>query len=253
MKINIIFEDNNLLVVDKPAQMIVNRADTVKGSVTLQDWVEGYRGKFKNELSVEEKEKYMVNGYNKFDEFISRSGIVHRLDKETSGIILIAKNVETFMILQEKFKTHDVNKTYLALVHGKLDAQEGEIKEPIGRLPWNRTRFGILQEGRDAYTCYKVLQEKKYMGECLTLVEVYPKTGRTHQIRVHFQHINHPIFADILYAGRKTARNDRKVLGRHFLHAGKIEFTDILTSEKVVYESMLPEELASFLNTLESF
>nr|MBP6913674.1 RluA family pseudouridine synthase [Candidatus Levybacteria bacterium] len=229
MNIKIIFEDNNLLVVNKPAHVIVNRADTAKGSLTLQDWVEEYSGVLKDVLSVQEKEKFMINGYNKYDEFISRSGIVHRLDKETSGIILIAKNVETFMKLQEKFKTHDVVKTYLALVHGKLDSPEGEIKEPIGRLPWNRTRFGVLQEGRDAYTHYKVLEEKKYMGECLTLVEVHPKTGRTHQIRVHFQHINHPIFADVLYAGRKTARNDRKLLSRHFLHAGRIEFTDVLS------------------------
>ncbi len=253
MKIHIIFEDDNLLVVDKPACVIVNRADTAKGNITLQDWVEDYRGLVKNVLSDKEREKYMVNGYNKYDEFISRSGIVHRLDKETSGVILIAKNVETFIKLQEKFKTHDVNKTYVALVHGKLDSLEGEIKEPIGRLPWNRTRFGVLQEGRDAYTHYKVLQEKKYMGECLTLVEVHPKTGRTHQIRVHFQHINHPIFADVLYAGRKTARNDRKVLGRHFLHAGEIEFTDILSSKRVLYKSQLPEDLSTFLNTLESF
>lgn len=114
------------------------------------------------------------------------------------------------------------------MAHGLLEPSEGEINVPIGRLPWNRTHFGVIAGGRESVTNYKVL-EIKYLdlgrkGEQLSLVEIYPKTGRTHQIRVHLKHLNHPIFSDPLYAGRKTMNQDRKLLSRMFLHAAKIQF-----------------------------
>lgn len=247
----ILYEDENLIAVNKPAGMIVNRADTAKNAKTLQDWVEENFHTRKNELQDEDKNRYMVNGYNKFEEFVNRSGIVHRLDKETSGIILIAKNLKTFINLQEQFKSGNVKKTYIALVHGKL-SKEGEINEPIGRLPWNRARFGILREGREAKTLYKVLEYKSKNDNMFSLVEVYPQTGRTHQIRVHFQHLMHPIFADELYAGRKQSRDDRKMLQRHFLHATKIAFLNPKTNLPQEIISPMPIELSSFLQTLGS-
>lgn len=254
MNLNVIHEDSDMLVVDKPAGMIVNKADTAKGLVTLQDVVDDKFQFSDLTFPTESNEEYMVDGYNKLDEFKSRSGIVHRLDKETSGIILIAKNPKTFIKLQKQFKDKTIQKTYTTLVHGKIEKGSGEVIAPIGRLPWNRMRFGIFPEGRPAHTNYSVLShmtlaEGKFK-EDFSLVEVYPQTGRTHQIRVHFQYLKHPVFGDELYAGRKTGRDDRKFVNRHFLHASKISLNHPTTNKLVEYESKLPEELEAFLKKL---
>ena len=246
----IIFEDDELIVLNKPAGMVVNRADTVKDVQTLQDWIEE---KF-NVQGAKEKDtqNLIVDGYSKTEEFYNRSGIVHRLDKETSGAILVAKNVPSFINLQKQFKTSEVKKVYLALLHGNLVPSEGEINAPIGRLPWNRKRFGVIPSGREARTLYKVLSVKKSVekNEDLSFVEVYPQTGRTHQIRVHFQYLNHPIFGDELYAGRKIARDDRKILTRHFLHAAKISFNHPASGLRMNLEAELSKELKDFLAKL---
>jgi 23S rRNA pseudouridine1911/1915/1917 synthase len=124
---------------------------------------------------------------------------------------------------------------------------------PVGRLPWNRTRFGVLAGGKQATTHYRVISNFKSpvkQKEELSLLELYPKTGRTHQIRVHLKYLNHPIFGDELYAGRKTARDDRKVLQRFFLHAKKISFFHPQTEKRVEFESPLPEELQNMLEVL---
>ncbi len=253
MKPTVIFEDENLLVISKPAGMVVNKADSAKNHKTLQDWVDE-QIHVKDITPKMDVKEYIVEGYNKYDEFVSRSGIVHRLDKETSGILLIAKNPETFIDLQNQFKSGKVHKTYITLVHGKVEEVQGVIDAPIGRLPWNRMRFGIYPEGRQAVSNYKVIEYKKVKDqkneEDVTMVEVYPQTGRTHQIRVHFQHIKHPVYGDELYAGRKTGKKDRKILSRHFLHASKIEL-EYPDATRVVYESELPEELTQFYSTLE--
>lgn len=238
-----------MLAVVKLAGMIVNRADTSKHLITLQDVVE--ETYHISETVNMDQEKFVIEGYNKFDEFISRSGIVHRLDKETSGIILVAKNIQSFISLQNQFKKSLVEKTYLALVHGRLEEKEGEIDAPILRLPWNRMRFGVHTEGRTSKTLYSVVEYRKLpSSEVASLIEVYPQTGRTHQIRVHFQHIKHPIFGDELYVGRKAARDDRKLLNRHFLHASKISFLHPEAGNRMVLESPLPEELTNFLESL---
>jgi 23S rRNA pseudouridine1911/1915/1917 synthase len=177
---------------------------------------------------------------------------VHRIDKETSGILLVAKTPQAFDDLQKQFKERTIKKTYLALVHGKVVPETGEISVPVGRLPWNRKKFGVLAGGREAVTKYKVLSilylvfGKK--EEPFSLLELYPETGRTHQIRVHLKYFNHPIFADFLYAGRKTSRDDRKVLSRVFLHAEKIIFTHPVSKKSITLESPLPEELQKIIN-----
>lgn len=239
MNIKILFEDDYLLVIDKPSGMIVNRSDTTKGEKTLQDFVEEY-------LKITN-----TNVQNDF-EFTNRAGIAHRLDKETSGIILVAKTHDSFENLQKQFKERKVKKTYLALAHGKIEPKIGEINVSVGRLPWNRKRFGVLSGGREAVTEYKTIKNFRSTvnHEPLTLVELNPKTGRTHQIRVHLQYIKHPIFADPLYAGRKTGRNDRKLLSRVFLHASKISFSHPGKNEIVSFKSPLPEELKDFLSGL---
>lgn len=231
--IKIIYIDNDILVIDKPSGITVNNADTTKGQFTVQDYLQ---------------EKFpFSNPTNDESDFYKRAGIVHRIDKETSGILVVARNKESFENLQSQFKERKVNKTYIALVHGHVDSKEGEISVPVGRLPWNRKRFGVLAGGREAITFYKVLE--KYQKP-FTLLELTPKTGRTHQIRVHLKYFNHPIFGDFLYAGRKTSRQDRKVLERFFLHAQKINFFHPKTQKKVEFESPLPLELKQVLEVV---
>lgn len=245
----ILYEDNDLLIINKAARVIVNRSDTTKGEETVQDIVEKHLG-----LSAYYNTKPVPEGEFKSPEetFKERSGIVHRLDKETSGILLVAKTLPAFIELQRQFKERVVKKTYLALAHGLLKPTEGEIHVPVGRLEFNRKRFGVVAGGRESVTKYKVL--KTYRNpktkEPLSLVELYPQTGRTHQIRVHLKHLNRPIVSDELYAGRKTARDDRKHLGRLFLHAAGITFFHPITEKVMELKSELPNDLQTYLQTL---
>ena len=237
-EIKILYQDSDILVLDKPAGITVNRSDTTKGEETIQDWIEKRIDEFGFQIKDEERET----------DFYKRAGIVHRIDKETSGILLVAKNRESFEDLQRQFKERIVKKTYIALVHGKVTPGEGEINVPVGRLPWDRKKFGILAGGKPAITKYKVLSEfeidiNKKKVEWVSLLELNPLSGRTHQIRVHLKYFNHPIFSDFLYAGRKTSRDDRKILERVFLHANKISFSHPKTLKTVSFESPLPLEL----------
>lgn len=250
MDIPIIFEDEALLIVDKPAGITVNRAETTKDTLTVQDWAE----KKLNIIYKAVASKYGDTDWNPENDFYQRGGIVHRLDKETSGVLVIAKTPTAFVELQRQFRERIVKKTYIALAHGVVTPQEGEISVPVGRLPWNRNRFGILPGGRESKTVYKVLSYYHYQNSATqnaSLLELYPQSGRTHQIRVHLLYLNHPLFSDLLYAGRKTARADRKVLSRIFLHAAKITFLHPTTKKYVTYEAPLEKELAAFINTLE--
>lgn len=240
--IPIIFEDNDIIVINKPAGVIVNRADTTKDLFTVQHFAE-------KKIGIDSTK---VNDTS--SEFERRGGVVHRLDKETSGCMILAKNERSFVALQKQFKSGEVSKTYTFVSHGKITPTEGLINVPIGRLPWNRMRFGILPQGREAQTEYKVVSYKTLSvgkeEEALTLAEAYPKTGRTHQIRVHMLHIGHPIFADSLYAGRKNIKSDRKLLSRHFLHASKISFNHPVTGIRLSFDAPLSAELVDFLSIL---
>ncbi len=232
MEPKIIFEDEEISVLDKPSGWITNDAETTKGQPTIQGWL---------------RQNFTFPVFN-FQEL--RNGIVHRLDKETSGILLVAKTKEAFRDLQRQFKDREVQKTYTALVHGSTLPQEGEISAPVGRLPWRRDRFGVLPGGREATTEYKVIESYALEGDIFELLKLKPKTGRTHQIRIHLKHIGHPIVADEFYAGRKTARNDRKWCPRLFLHASGIVFLHPTTSKLLNFKSELPRELASVLGRL---
>ncbi len=249
-EMKIIYEDDDILALDKPSGITVNRSDTTKGEETVQDWID-------REFRIPRPRQAKRGGQNsefRIDEesdFYKRSGIVHRIDKETSGILLVAKSPEVFENLQKQFKERVIKKTYLALVHGKVVPETGEISVPVGRLPWDRKKFGVLAGGREAVTKYKVLSIMYLVfgkkEEPMSLLELYPETGRTHQIRVHLKYLGHPIFADSLYAGRKTSRDDRKILGRVFLHAHKIAFTHPVTGKQIALESPLPEELQKII------
>ncbi len=236
MEPKIVFEDEYLVVIDKPAGMIVNRADTTQNMVTVQDWAE---------------EKILpinTNTTNTTNDFYKRAGVVHRLDKETSGLLLIAKTLEAFVNLQAQFKNREVKKKYLALVHGKVIPEEGEINAPVGRLPWNRERFGVMPGGREAITKYKIVKYYNLNSNIYTLLELAPETGRTHQIRVHLKYLGFPIVGDSFYAGRKQARDDREFCPRVFLHAGFISFAHPVTKEKLEFKSDLPAELKKVLD-----
>ena len=234
----IVFEGTSFLVLEKPPGWVVNRAETTRGIQTIQDWIEE-KLKIKNlKLKIP-------------SDFIRRSGVVHRLDKETSGLLLIAKTPEAFENLQEQFKERRVEKRYLALVHGRVQPDSGEINAAISRSPFNRKKFGVFLGGREAVTKYKILgyYDTRRLGK-FSLVELEPKTGRTHQIRVHLKYIGHPVVGDDFYAGRKTAGLDRKWCGRQFLHASYLAFFHPETGEKLEFTSPLPTDLEAVMKKL---
>ncbi|MCH7951443.1 RluA family pseudouridine synthase [Patescibacteria group bacterium] len=241
MEPQVLHEDDSILVVDKPAGMVVNRATTVRGA-TLQDW-------------VEENFQFPI-----FRDSRLRNGIVHRLDKETSGVVVIAKTAESFVRLQEQFARRTVSKVYLALVHGEVKPRMGSIALPLARSQRNRERFAVSAIGKKAKTSWRVLGVYKnlrrsgvntrgYQG--FSFLEIKPKTGRTHQIRVHMAHLKHPIVGDVRYTGRKRGREDRKWCSRQFLHAARLAFGHPQSGRRVRYEASLPEDLSAVLELLD--
>lgn len=226
----IIFEDKTILVIDKPAGMVVNRVKTIEGK-TIQDWLEDYL-------------KIKGRGIGE------RAGIVHRLDKETSGILVVAKTQKVFEDLQQQFKQRRVEKRYLALVHGKVEPKEGTIEAPITRSPFNRKKFGVFLGGRPAKTKYKVKKYYSLFTNHYSLLELAPTTGRTHQIRVHLKYLGYPVVADEKYAGRKTARADRQWCPRQFLHASYLSFAHPETGKKIKFTSEFPKDLKKPLTNL---
>lgn len=211
--IKIVFENDDYLVINKPAGISVH--GTGKSTeVTVVDWI------LKHYPEIEGVGEPMTSDEGRV---IERPGIVHRIDKETSGILLIAKNSESFSFFKEKFKNREINKTYFAFIYGKPKDERGSINLAIGRSEsgvrkWE-TGKKARGELREALTRYKVLQSNKDAS----LLEVWPATGRTHQIRVHMKAIGHPIIADALYAPSRPA-----ILGfkRLALHASRLIFTD---------------------------
>lgn len=246
MVIPVVFEDDDLVVIDKPAGIVVNKAQSVKGE-TVQDWAEK-----KYQISI----RQLADKYQKEEtpeeesEFFQRSGIVHRLDKDTSGLLIIAKNPQAFLLLQSQFKERTVVKNYLALVHGAISPEKGTIAATVGRLPWNREKFGIIVGGRPSRTDYCVKKIYSYKNEKLSLLEVIPHTGRTHQIRIHLKYLGHSIVSDSLYAGRKTCRKDLGFCPRLFLHASHISFNQPVSGARLNFESSLPDDLEGVLEKL---
>lgn len=243
-KPDIVLNRSSFLVLNKPPGWIVNDAATVKNQPVIQKW-------------LADKFSYPIAKDREY-----RSGIVHRLDKETSGLLIVAKTQKAFINLQKQFKERKVEKEYTALVHGKIEVKKGSVEAPVGRLPWRRDRFGVLPGGRVASTKYKLvsfyeLKLDQRVGRSggremsgFSLLKLFPKTGRTHQIRIHMKHIGHPLVADDFYAGRKRARADRKWCPRLFLHASTLVFTNPETQEKVKVESHLAADLQEALKNL---
>ncbi len=219
--LNIIYEDDDLLVIDKPAGLTIYPAPG-HPSHTL---VNAILSHFPHLADISDS---------------LRPGIVHRLDKDTSGVMLVAKNRAAQLSLMNQFKTHSVVKAYLVLVKGHLVPEEGIIEAPIGRDPRNRKRMAVVTKGREARTQYNVV---KYMGN-YTLLEVRPETGRTHQIRVHLLAIGYPVVGDPVY-GIKSA-----YLARQFLHACRLGFHLPSTGDYVEFTSELPPDLEQALKDI---
>jgi 23S rRNA pseudouridine1911/1915/1917 synthase len=222
--IKILYENDDLLVIDKPAGLTVHPAPG-HPSHTLVNAVLSH-------LSEIEEEGDVI-----------RPGIVHRLDKDTSGLMLVAKNNVALANLSDQFKSRSVKKVYITLVKGIIKPEKGVIDAPIGRDSGDRKKMAVTGEsrGRQARTNYRVL---RYVGKN-SLLEITPETGRTHQIRVHLAAIGYPVFGDITY-GKKSA-----FLNRQFLHAHRIGFHLPSSGKFVEFESPLPEDLEKALKELD--
>jgi len=254
MEIPIIFEDSEIVVIDKPAGIVCNRADTLKEE-TLQDW---WKVRYEPQLKIYQS---MEPENEEIKYFVERLGLVHRLDRETSGVMVMAKTPQAFTELLRQFKERVVQKEYIALTHGYWSALQGEINLPIGRRRDDRKKFGVRDGGRESVTEYQVLGEysswefskdlkvddRGYVG--FSLVKFRPKTGRTHQIRVHAKQMGHPLVGDSDYAGRKRSREDRKWAQRVMLQAQKIEFEHPRNGKRISFESN-SEELNLVLKLL---
>ncbi len=255
LPLTIVFEDNDLAVIDKPAGMMVHA-----GAGATED--ARNQGTLVNALLHHFQSLSSTAGE-------LRPGIVHRLDKETSGLIIVAKNDRTHQALSEMFSSRSLRKTYLALVHGEVKQESGTINAPVSRDLVRRTRMTTRRSdtGRTAISHYKVLRRLSTRYGRFTLVSVRIETGRTHQIRVHMASIGHPVVGDTLYgapgriqlAGVATLRKKRDVevsgealsLDRNFLHAAELEFKHPRTGKDLALISELPAELKGFLALLE--
>jgi 23S rRNA pseudouridine1911/1915/1917 synthase len=222
LPLEILYEDADLVAVNKPAGMVVHAGAGRHSGTLVNALLHHFRALSK------------VGG-------ALRPGIVHRLDRLTSGVILVARNDAAHRNLAEQFASRRVEKVYLALVHGQIKADRGKVTSPIARDPVRRIRMtSKLSRGRSAITEYQVLQR----FDKFTLLEVRIGTGRTHQIRVHLASLGHPVAGDKLYGAPASD------LGRYFLHAQRITFTSPASGERITVEAPVPAELQQYLDHL---
>ena len=219
--LNILYDDDDVIVIDKPKGMVVHPAN---GNYT-GTLVNAIMSKFGDNLSG-------ING-------VIRPGIVHRIDKDTSGVLVIAKNDKAHLKLAEQLKEHSMTRVYVAVVRGKLKEKVGTIDAPIGRNPKDRKKMGVVANGKRAVTHYKVIKE---LDDC-SVIEVRLETGRTHQIRVHMSYIGHPLLGDSVYSNGK---NKYGFVGQA-LHAKILGFIHPSTGEYMEFSSNLPEEFERLL------
>lgn len=218
--LDIIYEDKDILVLNKPRGLTVHPGAGNRSGTLVNALLHHYSG---SRLPT-------IGG-------VERPGIVHRLDKDTSGVLLVAKNDKAHQSLSAQFKDRTIQKTYLAIVKGSPKKDEGTISEPIGRHPVNRKKMAVSQKGREAITHYKVLKRFKNYS----LVELRPKTGRTHQLRVHMKHLGHPISGDPIYNEGDDSNH------RLQLHAYKIRFLHPSTGKEMEFEAKLPDDMLNLI------
>ncbi|HKO99764.1 MAG TPA: RluA family pseudouridine synthase [Pyrinomonadaceae bacterium] len=234
--ITIVFEDDDVVVVNKPAGLVVHpAAGTPSGTLA-------------NALAYHFEKLSTHAG-------AVRPGIVHRLDKDTSGLLVVAKTEAGHENLADQFRAREISKNYVALVYGVVKQESGRIEQPIARDPRNRTRMAVVPGGRGALSLYRVRRS----FNSFTLLDVDLKTGRTHQIRVHLSWLKHPVVGDDLYSGgRENGITDVKLraqirkLKRQFLHAEELGFRHPRTGESLKFKAPLPVELSALLSELEA-
>lgn len=233
--LDVVYEDEHLVVVNKPAGLVVHPAAGIES------------GTLANALAYRFQKLSATGG-------TIRPGIVHRLDKDTSGLMVVAKTEQAHENLSDQFRARTVFKRYVALVYGVVKQQQGRIEQPIARDARNRTRMAVVPGGRDALSLYTV--RRQY--DVFTLVDVELKTGRTHQIRVHLAWLKHPVVGDTLYSGGREnsvqdpqRRAQIRRLSRQFLHAEELAFSHPATGERMRFVASLPAELSGFLDNLE--
>lgn len=278
----ILYENADLVAIEKPAGIVVNAADTAQGETIQSWWSSRLPRTVRGEYEFPEGWEQLIPDdwtpeYGTAEEiFAERGGIVHRLDKETSGVLLLAKHPGSLVHLLMQFRLRQTKKKYLCLVHGKFKIEEDTVSFPIARSSIDRMKFQVVPDGRPSETKYCVLnsftqfdvkafadqhkntiEKQKHLRQKLTksyqgfsLVECQPKTGRTHQIRVHMTHLRHPIVADPLYVGTKRHNLDQLWCPRLFLHAAQLEWTDPRSGQTSRVESPLPQDLAQALEFL---
>lgn len=222
--LNIVYEDKDLIVVNKPKGMVVHPA------------FGNYEGTLVNALMHHCKDLSTING-------VIRAGIVHRLDKDTSGLLVACKNDLSHKNLSKQFSDKTVTRKYVALVHGVINHNLGKIEAPIGRSKEDRKLMGIVEDGKEAITHFRVLERFKNN----TLVELTLETGRTHQIRVHLKYIGHPVVGDPQYGLRKD-----KIESGQFLHAQTLGFVHPKTKKYLEFSSELPTYFNDFLSELKN-
>jgi 23S rRNA pseudouridine1911/1915/1917 synthase len=221
--LTVVYQDDALIVIDKPAGLSVHPGPGHSDGTLV------------NALLARCPDIQGIGG-------VIRPGIVHRLDKDTSGLMLVAKTEEAHQSLSAQFKEHTVTKGYLALSVGVVEPASGQIDAPIARDPRHRKRMAVVMGGREARTRYQVVQ--RFDG--YSLLEVYPETGRTHQIRVHLAYLGHPLLGDGVYGKRSP------LLDRHFLHAHYLGFRHPTSGELIEFRSDLPDDLRRAVETLRS-
>ena len=223
LNLDIVYEDLDVAVINKPKGMVVHPGAGVN------------EGTLVNGLLYEMDDLSEING-------VIRPGIVHRIDKDTTGLLMVAKNDMASLSLTEQLKKHECKRIYYALVYGEFEEERGRINAPISRSKEDRKKMAVDKDGKEAITNFKVL--KRYKG--YTLLELKLETGRTHQIRCHMEYIGHPLVGDKVYGRRKVIGD----LGQ-FLHAKIIGFKHPRTNEWMEFDSKLPDYFTDFLNTLE--
>ena len=274
----VLHADADLAVIHKPAGWVVNRTETTKNQ-TIQAWWEGllatqtWPTDWEAQVPQDQNSEFGTPS----EIFAQRGGVVHRLDKETSGVMLLAKHPGALAALLTQFRERQVEKTYQCLTHGRFTVAQDTVSLPLARSTQNRLRFAVSPSGRTAETAYQVTDfwshldvqrvaaarqergdalpkqwrphaQRAYQG--FSLVTCMPHTGRTHQIRVHMAHLKHPIVGDETYLGKKRLELDRLWCPRLFLHAETLRFTHPRTGERLTFTAPLPAELTAALDFL---